>query len=77
MTAALKTGPHSGCLKELCVISSTKLWMDGLGTADTETAEEPETSPVCWPGKWQVLLARGVSCSVELLEGELSAASSS
>lgn len=51
-------------------------WM-AWGQLTQRQHEEPETSPVCWPGKWQVLLARGVSCSVELLEGELSAASSS
>lgn len=78
MTAALKTGPHSGCLKELCVISSTKLWMDGLGTADTETARGARdlASLLAWEvagaaGTWGELL-RGAAggraqCSILLL----------
>lgn len=53
MIAALRTG-----LEELCLcFFITKAWGDGLGTPTWHG--DLGTSPVCWPGKWQVPLTQG------------------
>lgn len=79
MTAALKTGPHSGRLKELCLCyfihKNVRRWLgdswhrDDTGSWGPRHSAGLGSSRCCWH--------TGRSSSVELLEGELSASASS